>query len=339
MKYLMQKISTALLVVFVVASCDVTNQTPQQSLPSETVLTTEQGANATLAGAYSQYQVVLQDDYVFSELAADDAGHSGSYPSWAAVDQHNMLASNAESRDLWIDYYDLINIANNLIANVPNIDEEGFSDAEKGQIVSEAKVLRALAYHSLVRWFGPVPLITTPTTSLGEESFVSRSSVSDVYSQIATDLGDAESTLGANGSPNSRSATGWTAKALLARVHLYQGNYQDAYDYADDVITNGPFSLGDYEALYGDTPSSNEPIFTLVYTNEDANNLSFFARPNGSGGRAEGMSTLQPRHILTASKVAISVWDEISWTSIVMVLPNWASTSLLKDVTTLSLFD
>ncbi|PAU93538.1 hypothetical protein CK503_10285 [Aliifodinibius salipaludis] len=287
MKNLFKKVTTALLVVFVATSCDVTDQTPQQSLPSETVLTTEQGANSTLAGAYSAYQEVIEDDYVFTELAGDYAGHSGSFPSWASVDQYNMLPTNAEGRDMWIEYYNLINIANNLIANVPDIDEEGFSDAEKNQIVAESKILRALAYHSLVRFFGGLPVITTPTTSLGEESFVERSSVSAVYDQIVTDLEQAESTLGATGSANSRNATGYTAKALLARVHLYQGNYEVAEDYATQVIDSGEFALGTYEGLFGNTPSTTEPIFRLEFTSEDDNSLSFFARPNGYGGRRE----------------------------------------------------
>ncbi|MEL7834000.1 RagB/SusD family nutrient uptake outer membrane protein [Fodinibius sp. Rm-B-1B1-1] len=287
MKNIFKNITTALLVVFVVSSCDVTNQTPQQSLPSETVLTTEDGANSTLAGAYSAYQEVIEDDYVFAELAADYAGHSGSYPSWASVNQHNLLPTNAEGRDMWIEYYELINITNNLIGNVPDIEEDGFSDAEKNQIVAEAKILRALAYHSLVRYFGGVPLITTPTTSLGEESFVERSSVSAVYDQIVTDLEQAESTLGADGSANSRTATGYTAKALLARVHLYQGNHGAAEDYATEVIDSGTFALGTYEGLFGNTPSTAEPIFRLEFTSEDDNSLSFFARPNGYGGRRE----------------------------------------------------
>lgn len=287
MKNLFKNITTALLVVFVTSSCNVTDQTPQQSLPSETVLTTEDGANSTLAGAYSAYQAVIEDDYVFNELAGDNAGHSGSYPSWGSVDQHNMLPTNAEGRDMWIDYYELINITNNLIANVPDINEEGFNEAEKDQIVAESKILRALAYHSLVRYFGGVPLITTPTTSLGEESFVERSAVSAVYDQIVIDLEQAESTLGATGSANSRSATGYTAKALLARVHLYLGNYQTAEDYATEVIDSGTFALGTYEGLFGNTPSTTEPIFRVVFTSEDSNNLSFFARPNGYGGRRE----------------------------------------------------
>lgn len=287
MKNLFKQVTTALLVVFVASSCDVTEQTPQQSLPSETVLTSEQGASSTLAGAYSAYQAVIEDDYVFAELAGDYAGHSGSFPSWASVDQHNMLTTNAEGRDMWIEYYNLINITNNLITNVPNIEEDGFSDAEKNKIVAESKILRALGYHSLVRYFGGVPLVTTPTTSLGEESFVERSAVSAVYDQIVTDLEQAETTLGANGSANSRSATGYTAKALLARVHLYLGNYETAEDYATEVIDSGTFALGSYAGLFGDVPSTTEPIFRIEFTSEDANSLSFFARPNGFGGRRE----------------------------------------------------
>jgi hypothetical protein len=283
----LKTLSVALLALFLVSSCDVLDQSPKQSLASDDVLTSEKGANSTLAGAYSAYQAVIEDDYIFSELAGENAQHSGSYPSWASVDQHNLLASNAEARDLWIEYYDLINITNQLIVKVPNIDSQGFTDAEKAGVVAEAKILRALAYHSLVKFFGGVPLETEPTDEITQDSYKARATASQVYDLIEQDLKDAESTLGATGAPASRNATGYTAKALLARVNLYREDYQEAYDYADEMITDGTFSLGSYAGNFGDTPTTNEIMFRLEFTTEDFNNLAFFALPNGYGGRRE----------------------------------------------------
>ena len=287
MNRLLKTLTGAMVGLFVTVSCDVTNQKPGQSLPSEDVLTTEQGANAALTGAYDAYQDAITYDYRFTELAGDYADHTGSYPSWANVDQHNMLPPNAEARDFWINSYDLINIANNLIANIPGIEQEGFSDAEKNRIVAEAQVLRALSYHSLVRFFGGVPLITSPTTTLSEEDNVAKSAVSAVYDQIIADLTSAESALGASGSANATRITGYTAKALLARVNLYAGNYSAAETYATEIINSGEFALGDYAGLFGDAVGGSEAIFVLSFTTEDSNNLSFFARPNGAGGRYE----------------------------------------------------
>jgi len=273
MNYIYKILTTLTLAAFVVVGCDVTDQEPKQSVDSGTVFTTENGANVALIGAYDAYQDVLPDDYVFTELAGDLAAHTGSFPSWGSVDQHNMLPTNAEGRDLWIFYYDLINITNNVIAQVPDIDQEGFTDAEKAQIVAEAKILRGLSYHSLVRFFGAVPMPLTATRALDESVFLPRTAVADVYAQIATDWSDAASTLGATGSAGAIRGTGLTASALLSRASLYLGNYQDAIDFADDVLGAG-IALGDV-------------IFQLPYSSEDFNNLSFFARPNGSGGRYE----------------------------------------------------
>jgi hypothetical protein len=281
-------IYVAVLALLMFSACDVLDQKPQQSLASDDVLTSEKGANSTLAGAYDAYQAVIEDDYIFTELAGEYAVHSGSFPSWASVDQHNLLTTNAEARDLWIEYYALINIANQLIAKVPNISADGFTDAEKNGIVAEAKILRALSYHTLVRFFGRVPLETAPTDAITEDNFKPRAAVADVYDLIVQDLTDAETALGATGAPSSRTATGFTAKALLARVYLYLGDYTNAFNYADEVITTGPFALGtDFSTNFGDTPTSNEVIFRLEFTTEDSNNMSFFALPNGFGGRRE----------------------------------------------------
>lgn len=276
----------------ILASCDVLNQSPKQSLPAGTVLTTAEGARSTLYGAYDALQAAIVYDYRFAELAGDYAQHSGSYPSWGNIDAHSMLSSNAEARDTWINFYYLINISNNLITQVPNIDDPAFATGEKDQIVAEAKVLRALAYHKLVTWFGGVPLITKPTTSIQDEVTEPRSSVADVYTQIIKDLTEAEATLGANGAPAASTVTGWTAKALLARVYLYNGQYDQALAYANDVIDNGPFTLAeDYIKLFGQSatdPQGNaESIFELQYTVEDNNNMGFWALPNGYGGRQE----------------------------------------------------
>lgn len=275
MNYINKILTTLTLAAFVMVGCDVTDQEPKQSVASESVFTTEDGANAALNGAYDAYQDVLPDDYVFSELAGDLAGHTGSFPSWSNVDQHNLLPTNAEARDLWIFYYDLINITNNVIAQVPQIDQEGFTDAEKNQIVAEAKILRGLSYHTLVRFFGAIPMPLEPTRALDESVFLPRTSVADVYSQIASDWSDAASTSGSAGAIR---ATGLTATALLSRASLYLENYQDAIDFADQVLGAGPIDFA--------TPGA-DIIFQLPYSSEDFNNLSFFALPNGSGGRYE----------------------------------------------------
>lgn len=273
------------------ASCDVLNQTPSQSLPTDGIFTSETNVRGVLAGAYNSLQSAVPYNIRFTELAADNALHTGSFPSWANVDQHQLLASNAEARDTYINYYDVINTANNLIAFTADVEDVSFSEQEKNEIIAQAKAIRAMSYHTLVRWFGGVPLVLEPPAAIDESVNVPRSTVQQVYDQIIKDLQDAETVLGANGTSGATTVSGYAVKALLARVYLYDGQYGLAETKASEVIDSGEYALGDYSANFGvleaDGQGSDESIFELSFTTEDANSLSFFARPNGNGGRYE----------------------------------------------------
>jgi hypothetical protein len=282
----------SIFVALVFTSCDVLNQSPQQSLPTDDIFTSETNVRGVLAGAYNGLQGSVPDDLVFTELAGDNAGHTGSFPSWASVDQHNLLASNAEARDMYINYYDVINTANNLISFTADVDDVSFSEQEKNEIIAQAKVIRAISYHSLVRWFGGVPLILAPADAIDESVNVPRSTATQVYDQILTDLTDAETVLGAAGSSGATSISGYAVKAYLARAYLYTEQYGLAETKASEVISSTSYSLpAEYSASFGvleaDGQGSSESIFELSYTTEDANSLSFFALPNGFGGRYE----------------------------------------------------
>lgn len=91
----------------------------------------------------------------------------------------------------------------------------------KERYISEAKLLRALCYFNLVRFFGDVPLIT----KLGniDDAMRPRVSKDQVYQQIIQDLSDAESNLLLKPEYLASDAGGVTkgaAKILLAKVYL-----------------------------------------------------------------------------------------------------------------------
>ena len=282
----------ALLLVGSLAACDSLNPSPEDSVPAESVLTSAQGAEATLTGAYSTFQVLYEAEVIFADLASDDAQHSGSYPSWAAVDNFSMVSSNAESRDHWINAYDVINITNDLIADVPGIEDPEFTvdEGRRNAIVGEALALRAMTYHLLIRWFGiegglGVPLVLDPTVAISGDSDVSRASTDAVYEQIIADL------TRARGLVASGSSAGYidqaVVNAMLARVYLYREQYGNAAESAQNVISGDEeFSLATLEQVYRNQNSS-EAIFELQFNSEDQNDIPFFAFPSGRGGRYE----------------------------------------------------
>lgn len=265
------------------AACDFLEQEPETSLPLDQVFDNEDQANALLVGAYDQIQDFIDDATIFAELAAETATHTGSYPSWFEVDNHSLTANNAEASGQWTASYNLILIANLLIENTPDVADEAFTDAEKDNVVGQALVFRAYAYHNLVRWFGGVPLILEPTTGVeGGDQNPARASVDAVYDQIIADLEAASDVLPANNGQGF--VDYYVARALLARVLLYDGQYERAASVADEVIQ--AFELVSLDQVYTNL-NSEESIWELQYNVEDGNAMAFFAFLSSFGGRHE----------------------------------------------------
>jgi len=87
-----------------------------------------------------------------------------------------------------------------------------------------------------------VPLVTS--TNYASNAQLPKTTSAAIYAQILTDLNDAVKKL-----PAAYPSSGhirpnlYTALSLLAKVHLYQKNWQAAYNEADSVISQGGFSL------------------------------------------------------------------------------------------------
>ncbi len=302
----------ALASVLAVVGCDVLDQAPQQSVDANTAFENQTGAFAVLQGAYSAMQgLAATPTLVYTELAGEYAAHSGSFPSWAAVDRHTLLQDNAEVATTWNTAYSTINVANNVIVNVPLVNDAGFTATARASYIAQAKVIRASAYLLLVRYFGRVPLVLTPTVQIDESTNVSRSTTeAEVYTQIIADLTDAYTTLGDAGSSASPTVTGWTALALRARANLAAGNYAAAEADAKYVIDNGPFTMAStYAAIFEGSQASSESIWELQFNTEDTNPMSFWALPNGAGGRREYAPTTAfiNAHALTDTRYDVNI--------------------------------
>ena len=285
MKYILRTASLALALGAVVSGCDVLDVKPTASVPDTEALNSPRKAELVISGAYNQLQGFQDTAVIFNELNSDNARHTGSFPTWLEIDTYNYTSANVDIQAQWGPAYNLINICNFIIADVPAIETSlAFSPVRRREIVSEARVLRAFAYHHLVRYFGDVPLVTEPTREVNEESYPARTPAADVYTQIVTDLRTAEDSLGTVNKVSGFIDV-WTAKALLARVYLYQARYADAEAKASEVLA-GPFALAPLATLY-EGGGGTETIFTLTYSSTDTNGLSFFAYPNGGGGRFE----------------------------------------------------
>ena len=275
----LSRITLVTLAAVSLGACDFLDQDPQANLSNEIIFTNRQGVEAAIAGAYDRTQDPMDDYVVFSDLAADYADFSGSFPSWQEVDTHNLQTTNAEARDQYTDWYQLVYQANLIIDNVGSEPIEGLSAARATEVVGEAYFFRAYAFHNLSKWFGPIALPLSSDIDVTETS-IARSSLPEVYTQILSDLDNAASRVAAARPVGFVDAD--VVQALRARVLLFDSQYDAAAAAAAPLAAKYPLvTLTD---LYGSLNSA-ESIWELQYNNTDPNSMAFFAFV--TGGRRE----------------------------------------------------
>jgi len=187
------------------------------------------------------------------------------------VQNNSVESSNTYTGGLWDNAYSSlydINVCINGITASPSL-----SVSLKNQLIGELKVSRALYYFNLVNLFGGVPLITS--TDFKTTSVQARASIDDLYTQIINDLTDASHKLTAHYPTTDKARPNlYVAESLLAKVYLYRGQWQNAYNAASAVINSGNYTLepdltnvflaGSTEAIW------QLPVNILLYATSDA---------------------------------------------------------------------
>ena len=148
---------------------------------------------------------------------------------------------------------------------INHVEDTNLMDPKKRDaFVGEAKFFRAYAYFLLVNAFGDVPLILA--TDVNETSKMSNVDKDEINKQIIADLEFAEKSL--IGSKNGKTKiTSQAARALLARVYLYTGEWEKAKEKANGLIpaenggTGSSFQLEPVERVF--KSSSKESILHI----------------------------------------------------------------------------
>jgi len=186
----------------------------------------------------------------------------------------------------WSSAYGAISQANSAIKYVP--ETNGLNEAERNNLLAQARYFRALNYFYLVRVFGDVPLITEPYESL-EGIFVERTPSSQVYDQIIADLEWAEQNGGLSINTfhnNNYRINRGAVSTLKADVQLHKAGYpvqdesayQAAANSARSVINSGVYSLIENgstaeESAYNVLRTSDEED-EYIYAIEFASNIA-----------------------------------------------------------------
>ncbi|HYR12455.1 MAG TPA: RagB/SusD family nutrient uptake outer membrane protein [Longimicrobium sp.] len=292
------------------AGCDdPLNPTPQQSIPQQEALDTPEEIRVATNAMYDAFQncdgSYCRDLLIYPDLYSDNLRFTGTYTTDREVSTRSVKADNGGITDIWNEMFDAVNRANNIVAAAPEVVDLDADEA--ASLAAEARFVRALGYFNLVKFFGGVPLVTQPEWELSEASNVPRSTEAEIWAFIEAELtaAMADLPLAADGEQPAGRATREAAQALKARAHLYQREWQQAYDLSNDLIENGPFALeDDYAAVFNyQSEGTDEDILTIPFSVTDSNALAFWFFPSSLGGRrgiapSNAGTTTQP--LLTA---------------------------------------
>jgi len=285
---------------------DFLTQKPRLQQTNELTLSTYKGLSDAAAAAYTPLYSTAwygRDFVVTADLKGGNAKISP-ITSGRFVTEY-LWANNAGSTiNLWSGAYDLIARANNVINALEGFSEPGVEQADLDNVKGECLFLRALGHFDLVRFYAQqyssgtsnpgVPVILV--TKIDKPA---RNTVGEVYQQIISDLTTAEGLLYPDNDHGGADPKGWAnqdaVKALLARVYLYMEDWQQAADYASEIINSGNYALydtttyttWDYGGVWG-SDAGSEVIFEVYGSEGNSSHgnwdvISYIMSPGGYG--------------------------------------------------------
>ncbi len=296
---------TFLLGAIVLWNCaDRLDIKPLNTVSSTQALSTSGDVEALLVGAFT----AIGDGDVYggnilrdADLIGDNGeiAWDGTFVAPGEIWDKNMLITNGQAQETWLGAYTAINNVNTVLANLDKVTAD-----KKNRVEGEAKFIRGAMYFELARTYGKtwvdgnpaqnlaVPLILVPSDASNISAKVKRNTVTEVYTQVISDLQSAETLLPTR---NGIFATTYSASAILSRVYLMQNKYPEAVTAANKVIA-GSFSLtpifADAFARTSTASTSRtsngyatmEDIFAVQVTSQaGVNNLNSFFDPTGRG--------------------------------------------------------
>lgn len=280
------KILIAIVAVFFMTACgdDFLELTPADAISDQEAFETLEdfqsgliGVYATLrGGAYYGKNMMVNFDVSVDDLYAVEGftNQYGTQYAWTTSSQTNEVYA------LFLVAYRVITRSSNLINFWPTL-EEG-TEAERNQILGEAKLLRAIAHFDLVRVYAKAYRAGNPTTDLGipivtQENleFKARNTVQEVFDFVIEEAKEALTLMTLN---RAKFYVGPTAaNAFLARVYHEMGDWANAITYSSAVISENSFPLStgdDYIDIWRKDAGSEIIFRTAIHQTEFSNDVN-----------------------------------------------------------------
>lgn len=255
------------------------------------------GLKAGLVGTYSKmFDYYSNEFYKYPDVAGNMMDLNLISDDVDMIDQFNFTSSPEQELQavgmIWRRIFETMANANNVLEYAPPlIDKFPNSKREIELVQAQALFIRAICHFDLARVYAqpynytpdashlgvPVLLITP-----GPDDLPARRTVKEVYDQVIKDLLDAEDLFGTTPFKDSFHISKTAVQALLARVYLYKGDWENAIVYATNVINETSLALGeDYLAMYHDLIAGKEAILRLDGTLKNKSlGTKFYSKEN-----------------------------------------------------------
>ena len=253
------------MVTILLTSCLNIDTPPYDRESDLTFWNNPQSAVQTLNACYEN--LASTEEIVYSDAATDNAyckvqGFTRDIANGAYSPADNYV------KLVWDSRYGGIKKCNRLIVNidkVPNLSAE-----LRKQYLGEAKTLRAWHYFELYSRFGDVPYYTNVIT-MSEAANIGRTPKAEIVEHLLSDLDEVinNNYLPAKyASEEQGRITIWAAKALKARILLFEGRWNELKTVTEDIMSKSGHALftGGYEQLFTVANEGNvEVILDVQY--------------------------------------------------------------------------
>lgn len=274
----MKKIYTAILfAVFLLAGAtSCSNFLEEESYGSTTAIFEEEnGLKAFVNLSYTKINNLYGGDSwwpTMTELGTDLFLRGKNHGDTGLCDYYGLDANNGNVTALWNHCYKALA---NINMFMETIDETPFADeSEKQQYKAEMLVMRSMFLWIITETWGDSYLPMTTDETEGAEA--RRSTREEFYEEI---IGGLEQVVTEGMLPDSRNSADNdgridmpSAKAFLARMYLYNEQFEDAARMASEVI-DGPYGFElcpSLKDLWADDKTNDEFIWTTNYTEDES---------------------------------------------------------------------
>lgn len=283
--------SSLILLIVLFASCDKHLDVKPKGIVIPSTLEDYQALmnNSQEVSRTSNNSIYMSDEIeLLDNYRAGAIGFAGN-SSIKAYDFQDELYDVTESDEDWRIAYRTIYICNTILSGLENNTEN--NPAKRDQVKGEALVHRAYTNLSLVNEYAkhysaaadtdpgiPMPL------KVDINALLPRVTVKTVYQQIEKDLLEAAAILPEKSNfiyhPNKVAAYG-----TLARMYLYMGNWNKAFEYADKAFKLNSF-IYDYNTFSFSVPDNKTTGQLLGYPNVtlDKKHIVLLKFNNKAGG-------------------------------------------------------